>query len=325
MVSGRAQPPSVVSGQMRDIRSGDGFDDRSGNMAGDATGDGNAGTPASRALAHVAAQCAGAPVDPAWRVTLNFHPDRLHDGVPLLAAMAADGVYRSQFETGTSNGGLTAHPGGDRWHWESRIFGRAYDDAPPSDRPKYGALNYRNLPVGASPRFGSAHLRLAAPVLARTTFCYPDSVFEPIHFGVAARLDLVARIEAAQGQGDPLDHYIEAHVHGPLVIARDVEAIVLDPCFRGTETEALARALPCDVEWHAGFAVSAEVLQQHADYRGAAIAAIAVALAADGQLTPATIGAAARAGRHDPQALKRVWHCLARYGSHDLGSSDPGT
>ena len=32
-----------------------------------------------------------------------------------------------------------------------------------------------------------------------------------------------------------LDDYIEAHVHGPLRFATDVEALVLDPCFRDTE------------------------------------------------------------------------------------------
>jgi hypothetical protein len=48
-------------------------------------------------------------------VTLHFHPDRLVAGTPILERMARDGVYRSQFETGTSNGGLTAHPDGDRW------------------------------------------------------------------------------------------------------------------------------------------------------------------------------------------------------------------
>lgn len=53
------------------------------------------------------------------------------------------GVYRSQFETGTSNGGLSAHPGGERWAWESRIFGWAYDEATPTLHPKYGALNHR--------------------------------------------------------------------------------------------------------------------------------------------------------------------------------------
>ena len=42
----------------------------------------------------------GPPLDPTLRVTLNFHPDRLVRGEPILAVMARDGVYRSQFETG---------------------------------------------------------------------------------------------------------------------------------------------------------------------------------------------------------------------------------
>jgi hypothetical protein len=83
------------------------------------------GSPPAWALAHVAARSAGSRGGRALRVTLNFHPDRLHAGTHLLGALAADGVYRSQFETDTSNGGLTAHPGGDRWEWESRIFGTA--------------------------------------------------------------------------------------------------------------------------------------------------------------------------------------------------------
>ncbi|MFJ9432465.1 DUF3626 domain-containing protein [Streptomyces sp. NPDC101490] len=56
------------------------------------------------------------------RVTLNLHPDRMVLDRPVLLALAAGGVYHSQFMTGTSNGGLTAHPGGDRRRWESRIL-----------------------------------------------------------------------------------------------------------------------------------------------------------------------------------------------------------
>lgn len=67
------------------------------------------------AIDFVRRQSAGGPLDPGLRVTLNFHPDRLHDGVPILQRMREEGVYRSQFETGTSNGGLTAHAGGARW------------------------------------------------------------------------------------------------------------------------------------------------------------------------------------------------------------------
>ncbi len=277
-------------------------------------------SPQARALAHVAAHSRGDPIDPALRVTLNFHPDRLHRGVPFLQALARDGVYRSQFETGTSNGGLTAHPGGDRWQWESRLFGGAYDEAAPAERPKYGALNFRGRATGGSPRFGSAHLRLRRAVLARTTFCYPDSVYEPTAFGVAGRMGLIAL--AATPQPDPLDDYIEAQVHGPLELARDVEALVLDPCYRGTEIEAMARTLPCALEWHAGFRLSVDELRRHPDYRGARYVELGCALAPDGWLTPATIGAAARRAEHDSQDLKKVWHCLARFGAMDRDIDD---
>ena len=150
-----------------------------------------------RALTHVRGLSAGRAIDPTLRVTLNFHPDRLVAGEPILVRMARDGVYRSQFETGTSNGGLTAHPGGDRWRWESRIFGGAYDDAEPALRPRYGALDLHRRPYGAAPRFGSAHVRLAAHTLERTTFCFPDSVFEPEHFGTATAFALAELAEAA--------------------------------------------------------------------------------------------------------------------------------
>jgi hypothetical protein len=82
-----------------------------------------AGSPQARALACVAARSKGNQVSPTLHVTLNFHPDRLHRGKPILQVLAAEGVFRSQFETGTSNGRLTAYPGGDRWRWENRIFG----------------------------------------------------------------------------------------------------------------------------------------------------------------------------------------------------------
>lgn len=189
-----------------------------------------------RTIEFVAAKSAGGALDPWLRITLNFHPDRTLQGVPILVSLAADGFYHSQFETGVGNGGLSAHPGGDRWLWESRIFGGAYDDAAPRDRPKYGALNFRGYPAGGAPRFGSAHFRLAAPTLERATFCYPDSVFEPLAFGVAARMSLLEL--ALADNKDRLDDYVEAQVHGPVVMPGDAEAIVLDPCFKGTDVEA---------------------------------------------------------------------------------------
>lgn len=72
---------------------------------------------------------------------------------------------------------------------EQRIFGGAYDEGSPLDRPVYGAL-----------------------MLA-------DSRLE-----------------------DPLDRYIEAHVHGGVAVPEDAEVLVLDPCYAGTDLEMGARS-----------------------------------------------------------------------------------
>ena len=183
-------------------------------------------------------------------VTLNFHPDLRVQGELTIERIAREGFYRSQFETGTSNGGLTARQNGDRWNWESEIFGGAYDKADPVLRPKYGALNYKKNVIGGSPRFGSCHLRLRTHILGRTTFCYPDSHLKPDAFGVQDRMDLIRLAEENALTLDPvLDNYIEAHVHGPLSIEQDVEAVVLDPSYRDTAIEKSAQQLGCNVEW----------------------------------------------------------------------------
>ncbi len=247
------------------------------------------------------------------RVTLQFHPDWPFGGARVIEALAADGVYRSQFETGTSNGGLTAHPGGDRWRWESRIFGGRYDGAPPGQRPRYGALDRHQDPYGGAVRFGSAHLRLGAEVLERTTFCYPDSASEPTAIGGPERVaELCALADEALARGgvDHLDDYVEAHVHGEVRPARDAEAVVLDPCFRDGPVHRAASDLGCPVEWHPGLRVATAGLDP--DYRGREHVALAQALGE--QLDPSVVGDAARSGDHDPQALKRVWHLLARFG-----------
>jgi hypothetical protein len=270
---------------------------------------------AAQAIAHVAARSSGLPVDPTLRISIHFHPDRLHRGKQLLDVFADEGVLRSQFETGTSNGGLTAHFGGDRWKWESRIFGGAYDNVEAGERPKYGALNFRRRLCGGSVRFGSAHFRLTADVLQRATFCYPDSYFEPHDFGVAARMPLIDLAKAHDG--DPLDDYIEAQVHAPLRLPQDVEAIVLDPCFKNTDVEIGAGKLACPIEWHLGFEAQTTDILANAGYRGDEYAALCAALSRDGKLDAAMIGRASRSGKFDEQSLKRTWHYVARFGNQE--------
>ncbi|KID31494.1 Protein of unknown function (DUF3626) [Prauserella sp. Am3] len=242
-------------------------------------------------------------------VTLQFHPDWPHDGRKVIASLAEDGVYRSQFATGISNGGLTAFPGGDRWRWESRLFDGRYDHGPASDRPVYGAWNRGGDPYGGAIRFGSSYLRLRPEVLARATFCFPDSVWEPTEIGDAGVLPALCRMADDAGFDD-LDSAVEAHVHGPVRLGADVEAIVLDPCFAATNVEEAAADTGCRVEFHPGFRATPDELDEN--YRGAHIVALARTLGPE--LTPAVVGVAAREGAHPRQRVKQVWHCLARFG-----------
>jgi Protein of unknown function (DUF3626) len=103
-------------------------------------------------IRHVCTKSKGSPLPDAIPVTLNFHPDALHQGPLMIDVLAREGIYRSQFETGTSNGGLTAPSGGDRWLWESRMFGTAYDNGEQELQPKYGALNYLRRMGRADPQ-----------------------------------------------------------------------------------------------------------------------------------------------------------------------------
>lgn len=242
-------------------------------------------------------------------ITLQFHPDWPHEGRTVIESMAEDGVYRSQFATGVSNGGLTAFPGGERWGWESRLFGGRYDDVSPDQRPLYGAWNRASSVRGAAIRFGSCYVRLRAGVVERATFCFPDSVFDPDDVGDASDLQRLGQL-ADEADLEPLDDYVEAHVHGPVRFETDVEAVVLDPCYADTDVMAAAERLGCRIELHSGFRASPDAFDPA--YRGGDIVELARSLGVE--LTPRVLGEATRSGQHDPQAIKRVWHCLARFG-----------
>lgn len=260
----------------------------------------------------------GAAVSEGLEVTINFHPDRMTlSGVPLLEAINNDGVLKSQFETGTSNGGLTAFPGGGRWAWESRAFKGMYNACAPCARPKYGALNYKGLASGGSPRFGSSYFKLKSELLDRITFCYPESFFGPKGYGAGRWVSHLIEMANADDK-DPLDNYIEAHVHGEIEIEHDVEVLVLDPSYKGTEVEALANALPCELIWHSGFKMMANLMERYPDYRGDEIVGIGQEIAEEGWLTPQIIGLAVNEGVFDSQKLKKVWHYLARFGDRNL-------
>ena len=269
------------------------------------------------AINHVYNKSTGDPVAENFDITVNFHPDRKsRDGIPILSAILKDQVLKSQFSTGTSSGGLTAYPGGDRWKWESRAFGGAYDHSDPGERPIYGALNNKKLGGGGSPRFGSAYFRLKSHILNRATFCYPDSYFHPEDFATYTNISHLIELAEA-GTLDLLDNYIEAHIHGPVHFKTDVEAVVLDPVFKNTEVVRLAKKLPCDIEWHQGFQLDVKVVEQHPEYRGQQFVELAKKLAEACILNPLILGNAVEKFGYDPQDIKKIWHYLARFGDQN--------
>lgn len=284
----------------------------------------------------------------AFPIGCNFHPDRLAaDGRSVVEGLLDDGVYRSQFETRISNGGLTAFPGGDRDRWEQALFGGAYQrpEVVAADRPKYGGLDLFGWADGPCPRFGSCHLELAPAVLARTTFTFGDSHAGPTDLGtgdallpvVAALVEddpsVVGRVLAGPARraehGRRLDEYVEAQVHGPIRLSSDVVAVTADPSFRATRTEesltALAQRYGLSLRWHDGFYLPADNVP--ADFRGPAVPLLAARIAdewGDADLHAARLGEVARDVVSRPprwgdpvealQRVKQLWHVLVAHG-----------
>jgi ribosomal protein S18 acetylase RimI-like enzyme len=163
--------------------------------------------------------------------------------------------------------------------------------------------------------------------LARSTFAYPDSTFGPEFFGVADRMGLIAeyrrneRANSDRGSAwcrDPLDHYIEAHVHGGVKVPEDVEALVIDPSFDDHTVVETAGSRGLVVETHPGYVAEIADIAARPEYRGQDVAdlacRIAEALANSAQLRPIHVARAGRAWDVDGQQIKKVWHCLARFG-----------
>ena len=322
---------------------------------------------------HVEADTLIAAIHHSSRVTVNFHPDRLlPDGRSVATALYEEGIYRNQFESKISNGGLTAFAGGDRDIWEEALFGGAYQAAgvTEAERPKYGGLNVMNYSDGACPRFGSCHLRLSAEALHRSTFTSGDSATHPMEIGVIDAFEpvLAALLEdlhssgnvpgrngvtvssfvedvlipdamrepplSAKEQGRALDEYIEAQIHGTLDLARDIDAMTLDPSFRGTATgerlDALARRYGIAIDWHPGFELA--VADVPTDFRGPEMPLLAMRVAENyaghsQRLNAAAIGQAAASvvayperwqdwgtPRNALQHMKYLWHILVVYG-----------
>ncbi|MFD2117563.1 DUF3626 domain-containing protein [Paenibacillus yanchengensis] len=302
------------------------------------------------------------------RVALHFHPDRPLDRERNVAqALLQDGVYKSQFETKISNGSVSAYPGGVRDLWEKSLFGGAYhtEYIIESERPKYGALDIMAHSDGPSPRFGSCYFLLAPAVSHRCTYTYGGSQDDPLEKGtIEAFDDIIAAVlkesflrENVLGENNlfprqvldrftvllkepiaermkrmptkNLNYYIEAQVHGNISLQDDVEILVADPSFKGTDVgrtlEKLCEQYAIALHWHHGYSIHESEVPSY--YRGPTMPSLAERIAVNHLIDAHTIGIAVNGLHNNPerwsdrgsyeevlQELKLMWHVLVRFG-----------
>jgi hypothetical protein len=135
--------------------------------------------------------------------------------------------------------------------------------------------------------------------------------------------------------GRVLDSGIEAQVHGPVILNKDVEILVADPAFRGAPVgqtlHKLADTYGFELQWHCGFRLGVSDVPD--DFRGPAMPKLAQCIAgAGGTLDAAAIGKAAASAHHNPEQwsewgdsldvlrlLRQLWHVLVHFGARAEG------
>ena len=276
-------------------------------------------------------------------VTINFHPDRLsNNGKTIMENIMEQGLYHGQFRTGTSNGGMTAYIGGDRFLWEQRLFCNSY---PPDsiERPKYGALNLFRYIDGASVRFGSCFFILKHEIINRCTFAYGDSSTNPTtlctsdtFIGVLAGLfedvqqnsRLLNQVVSTEKEalaillnpcdkikdiGKNLDYCIETHIHGDISLVEDVNYFYIDESFQQTsfaeQAELLCQKYGILLNWIPKRQVAIEEIGEL--FRGPKIPLLAQKIDSifgnnQGIINAALIGEASRDSIVHPEAWKAL-------------------
>lgn len=152
------------------------------------------------------------------------------------------------------------------------------------------------------------------------------SLIHRVRCDLLAPLGNLARLRVARN----LNHYVEAQVHGDVVLSQDVDALVGDPSFRGSETGSvlaeLCRRNDIALHWHPGFVLACDQVPR--DVRGPTMPSLAARIARSGTIDASTIGAAVTDLRANPDAwsdrgtpdqvlqeLKLLWHVLLKCGT----------
>lgn len=162
--------------------------------------------------------------------------------VKSLQYLCNDTHYRNLFETNIS-GGSTSIPG--RSAWEDTLFNKIYNTSTAHyERVKYGAINITNNPKGitACTGYGKSYFLLKDTCKKRTTFVFGDSSKQDIHIATFRHFNSVlyyinnnllreiVQIANKKCEYSTLNYspYIEAQIHGPVQLNRDIEALFVN-------------------------------------------------------------------------------------------------
>ncbi|KXX71824.1 DUF3626 domain-containing protein [Flammeovirga sp. SJP92] len=289
-------------------------------------------------------------------IALHFHPDRIFSGeMNVIEGMVQSGIYKNQYETKISAGSVSAFTGGGRDDWENIVFKGAYHSASPLERPKYGALNLTMTNDGPSPRFGSCYFLLKSEVKNRSTFTYGDTYDSPKEIGTIEHFELIhsailkdlftremtlgernlsvqdflnlineklsqfSNSLALRPASKNLDFYIETQVHGDISLERDVEKVIADLSYKGTEIEFFFKKLcekyNIELIWNSGLELEVSAFPNN--FRGPEVPVYAKKLEKSGKLNAYLLGKIAKeldVDHKNLQMLKYLWHCIVRFG-----------
>ena len=159
----------------------------------------------------------------------------------ILKFLCDDIYYRNQFQISAS-GGYLSYDG--RFDWESKMFGKAYDNADGFYRVKYGPLNFTNDENGVQGAmgYGPSYILLNNDIKHRTTMTFGDSgggtkeiatfnYFNHILNQLSDKL-LDQLIKLSQGEEasyvSNYGFYIECQYHGDILFERDMETLYIN-------------------------------------------------------------------------------------------------
>ena len=149
-----------------------------------------------------------------------------------------DPTIKNSFETKSKGAGYDVL----RTGIENLLFHNAYSDAIPQEKPKYGSINFKDDYFGdpLCVSYGRVTLIYKPEIKDRVTFTFNDSFvgmlyictfkyFSHILYHISER-DIKAMIEIIDSgnvSAYNFTTYIEAQIHGPVDVSKDVERITI--------------------------------------------------------------------------------------------------